>query len=98
MPRSKPKSVTADRFLPRARELATFKTISCYPAEWDALVRYSEANQFKTPMDVIREMAHVQLPGTVAKEFRQPKFLREKTPAGSRDQSPAPRSRPPRPA
>lgn len=93
MPREKPKSATPDRFLPRDRELATFKTISCYPGEWNALVAYADANRFKTPMDVIREMAHVVLPGSVAAAFRQPKFARPESPAGSGGQSPGPRSR-----
>lgn len=97
MPRVKSKD-PADRFRPRARALATFKTLSCYPAEWDALVAYTAANQFKTPMDVIREMVHVALPRSVAVMFREPKFARPEIPADSRGQSPVRRSRRPQPA
>lgn len=97
MPRVKSKD-PADRFRPRARELATFKTLSCYPAEWDALVRYSDANEYKTPMDVIRKMAHAWLPAAVSRSFRHPNFSRPKTPGDSRDQSPARRSPRPQPA
>jgi len=92
MPSAKPKILSAERFRPRTRELATFKTLSCYPSEWDALAAYAAANQFKTPMDLIREMVHVQLPGSVAASFRQPKFARPETPAGSKDRSPSPRT------